>query len=329
VRGLTLRFGRILALAAPAIGCNAILGNERGEPQDAGASDAAAHEAGDAAGFDAPSTAADEAGRACGSGEKLCFGVCVSAEDPRYGCAAAACAACSSVRATPVCAGGGCATGACYPGYADCDQSGANGCETDLSQPAHCGTCNAVCPATAAYCGPSGGSFACSTTCTEQAPTLCAGQCVDLGTNPSHCGDCATACPSPPNGSARCVARRCELACDAGFHACGTRCASSRDVATCGASCTACPSNNAVATCDGTECDFSCSDGFADCDGDPSNACETAITTSANCGRCGRSCGVFACVNGQCRLLPPPDSGAPLDATAPRDAARPRDAGPG
>lgn len=48
-----------------------------------------------------------------------------------------------------------------------------------------------------------------------------------------------------------------------------------------------------------------CAAGWADCDGNSANGCETPITTTANCGGCGRACatvgnGSAACVAGRC-----------------------------
>ncbi len=68
-----------------------------------------------------------------------------------------ACAnACALAHATAACDGGSCAIGACDPGFADCDGSAANGCETDLQTNSDdCGVCGNVCPA-GSKCG--GGS---------------------------------------------------------------------------------------------------------------------------------------------------------------------------
>ncbi len=266
-----------------------------------------------------------DAGPTCSAGKKYCFGACVDTNDPLYGCATGVCMPCSLPRASATCAAGACTIGTCQAGYSDCDGNAATGCETDLSQPAHCGACNAVCPSGAPICSPSGATFACTTGCTAQAPTLCTNQCVDLATNATHCAGCNTVCPMPMNSVASCTQSQCSFACTTGFHKCTDHCASNVDPATCGSSCTACPSGaNSTAGCNGTSCTLACSAGFADCDANPSNGCEVTLATdNANCGVCGRACtGASMCVSGAC-VWPPdasaPDSGAadasPADAT--------------
>src|SRR5262249_25896179 len=48
---------------------------------------------------------------------------------------------------------------------------------------------------------------------------------------------------------------------------------------------TTCSLRNASASCQSGVCRlFACAAGWADCDGDPSDGCETAATTVANCG---------------------------------------------
>ena len=81
----------------------------------------------------------------CGLGEKTCGGACVAVNDSQFGCTPTSCTACALDHATTTCAGSGCAIATCDPGYAECDQNPNDGCETDLSEPDHGGTCNAQC----------------------------------------------------------------------------------------------------------------------------------------------------------------------------------------
>jgi hypothetical protein len=79
--------------------------------------------------------------------------------------------ACALPHATPSCDAGACAVGSCDLGFADCDGNPANGCETDLSSTASCGSCglscalpNAVVTCAAGSCkiaGCNAGSFDC------------------------------------------------------------------------------------------------------------------------------------------------------------------------
>jgi hypothetical protein len=334
------RFGWIFVLAS-ITGCNTLLDNTPGElvsgdagdatPVATGGGDATvgvpnAGDAGppsgnlDATVFDAsapvdtgPLSPAPDASSAptCAFGAKECNGACVQITDPAYGCGPTTCAACAIPHATAACAASGCAIGACDPGYADCDQNPANGCETDLSQTGHCGTCNAACPSAAPDCAPAAGGFACSTGCGAGAPTLCGSQCVSLTTSLDHCGACGNACPVVSNGEASCNAGVCGFACHADFHACGQMCASDVSPATCGTSCAPCPTEaNAIATCNGAACGIACEPGFADCNGLAADGCEVSLLgDSLNCGKCGVSCSGRACTNGVC--APPPDAGPP------------------
>ncbi len=306
------------AIALTAAGCNGILGNEPGSlDPDAGdalalgpdtreeidvviTSDAAPEEAAPIDALDP----VDSGPEGCELGKKSCSDLCVSKTDPVFGCNDVSCTPCSLRHAVAVCSGAGCAIGACDTGYADCDQIPANGCETDLSQTSHCGSCNAVCGATAPYCAPSGTTFTCSTGCTGSS-TLCGSQCADLSNSPNHCGSCTNACTAVANGQVRCEVGVCKFSCNAGLHACGAECVSNSSVATCGASCTPCtPPPNATATCNGTACGFKCSPGFHKC-GEVCVSNSDVATCGASCTACtppanstptcdGKTCG-FSC----------------------------------
>jgi hypothetical protein len=129
--------------------------------------------------------------------------------------------------------------------------------------------------------------------------------CVNTATSLAHCGTCGNACPSPTNGAAACVAGRCEVACDGGFHRCGGACVSDGAVASCGARCEPCPARaDATSSCAAGACGFTCNAGFADCDGDESNGCETSLNSPSSCGTCGRACATAnarpTCAEGAC-----------------------------
>jgi hypothetical protein len=351
-----LALATLASIATPLVlfgACNTVLDNAQGtlEGQDAGpdaraavgsapdagaaASDVASPDTGggslpdeDAATAVPPGGGGEDGGPsslpACGAGEKLCDGACVNVTDPLFGCGASACVACALPHAVPACSASGCAIGACEPGYADCDQKASNGCETDLSQAAHCGTCNARCTSALPDCSPTGTGFACTTGCSGGAPTLCGSQCVNLSTSVDDCGACDDACPAPTNGSATCSGGHCGVMCAAGFHACAGECASAHSTATCGAGCQPCPTAaNETATCDGVSCGTACLPHFADCDGLAADGCEAALLTDPNdCGACGVVCASGRCNSGGCVALPP-DAG-PADAGGPP----PADSGP-
>jgi hypothetical protein len=305
-----------VGFTALAIGCNSILDNESatlgpivgadagdagdrsttGTSQDGGVAtmDATSREdAADAFVSMSDATAdvvvSEDAGGSpgCGAGTKSCDGVCSATDDPLVGCGNASCAPCAVTRAQAACSNGTCIIATCNAGYADCDLDPSNGCETDLSQATHCGSCNAICPAASPLCAPSGTTFACTTGCTAASPDLCGTQCVDTKTSTNHCGDCNTPCPAVANGAASCSGGACEFACNANFHACGSTCASNSSVNSCGSSCTPCTApNNGVATCTSGVCGSTCDTGFHSCGG-------VCVSNSA-VATCGTSCAACA-----------------------------------
>ena len=291
------------------VGCNAILDNEDGTlasdggeldgaadatappPFDLDATVADAADAGDAqlivdAALDAPAVVADSGDDGgggfgpptCTAGQMLCAGTCVSTTDPVYGCGAASCAPCSLARGVAGCSGGTCVLAACDPGYADCNQDPADGCEVDLSLPTTCGSCNASCGPAAPDCSPINGTFECITGCEAPTPNLCSGTCVDITSSATNCGGCGAPCPAVSNGTPSCSASTCSFSCTPPYQKCGTGCFAVTDPTACGPSCTVCPvPAHAYATCPMSSCSFSCKVGFGDCDKDPSNGCEATL----------------------------------------------------
>jgi len=78
-------------------------------------------------------------------------------------------------------------------------------------------------------------------------------------------------CPTDPNGQAACMNGGCVLMCSNGYHQCGNRCASNKDLATCGPSecmnpCVA-PANGGTVACDGLACNPACPNGSKLCSG--------------------------------------------------------------
>jgi hypothetical protein len=296
--GMGVGFAALVATVAAA-GCNSVLGNSEAQLFEADSSvvDAAGTDAivaDDAAAPIEDSATGDEpdvlrpqedgAAPSCGPGKKYCFGDCVSYTDPVYGCEADTCTPCSVARASGTCAGGKCAVLACNKGYADCNQDPTDGCETDLSEATHCGSCNAVCGASAPLCAPNGTGFSCTSGCSGQAPTLCGTQCVDLATSRTHCGACNNTCGAVGNAQVTCSASSCQFSCDTGFHACGNSCATNTNPNTCGTSCTPCPvPEHSVATCSAQgACGFVCIAGF--------HACGSTCVANTSTDSCGNSC---------------------------------------
>jgi hypothetical protein len=217
--------------------------------------------------------------------------------------------ACSApANARPTCADGRCGF-ACDPGFADCDNNPANGCEADTrGSAANCGACGARCAA-GLVCS----AGACASNC-PAGQTVCDGACADLASSVAHCGTCGRACAVPANAAARCASRACTFACEAGFGDCdgnaanGCETSLNTSATSCGACGTRCALANATSACAGGRCVVaSCAAGFGDCDGDPANGCEVSTASApAHCGACNRACappnGVGACAAGVCRV---------------------------
>lgn len=284
------------AVALAVIGCNAILDNKPGvllEQSSPGT------DIGNDGGPATPRTPEEDAAppdtTGCPEGEMRCQGTCVSMNDPLYGCGSPTCTPCNAAHGTAACQGRKCVLSACAAGYADCNQSAADGCEADLSRPASCGACNAVCPPTAPMCAPAGGGFQCGTGCTPAAPLLCGLECVDPQTSVNHCGACGRKCERA-NATAACTAGECEYTCAPNHMACGDACA-------------ACPPAvpNTQPTCAGNACQLQCVAPFADCDMNPANGCEANTSNDPlRCGGCAPCPADHTCNNGVCTAPPPP-----------------------
>jgi hypothetical protein len=284
-------------LAFAFLGCNSILDNNPGTlaisdeagtfptPSPSGtATDQPPME-----GPDASTTPSDDAGDkpspGCPAGQQMCFGTCVSLTDPLYGCGNPACTPCPSGHSTMGCQGRTCVVTACDKGYADCNATATDGCETDLSKAASCGACNAKCGVAAPLCSPNGPTFQCTNGCTPAAPLACGAECVDPNTSTNHCGNCTTACPVVANGTSACAAGACSFTCKVGFHACTDKCVAQTDPASCGPACTPCPvPAGGVATCVNDACGIQCTA--------PNHACNGKCVAPGDATACGAACTV-------------------------------------
>ncbi|WP_170319451.1 hypothetical protein [Polyangium spumosum] len=232
---------------------------------------------------------------ACPTGEKSCNGVCVSADDPAFGCGDS-CAPCSVANATTACVSGACAVGTCNPGFSDCDGMGATGCEVNTAADTqNCGACGTACTTfetcndgscEANPCGP--GTADCNMNNADGCETM-------LGTL-LDCNFCGDVCDLA-NASEACTMGMCALsACDAGFDDCdmmdatGCEVNVQTDLQNCGSCGNVCP-GGALATCTNGMCGLDCAAGTGDCNNDPTDGCETDTSTSVDhCGACGRAC---------------------------------------
>jgi hypothetical protein len=110
---------------------------------------------------------------------------------------------------------------ACRAGFAHCSSNPDDGCEADLSQPAHCGGCNA-CPSGMPLCASSSGSYSCTVSCQAPTPDQCGSTCTNLQSDPQHCSSCSTAC-SYAHATAQCVQGACmQGPCASGYQHCSS-----------------------------------------------------------------------------------------------------------
>ena len=162
-------------------------------------------------------------GAACNKTD-CCAGRCVDAQSDLMNCGGCG-KACPAKNNVPTCAGGTCGTGGCVMGFADCDGSAANGCETATSSDKNnCGACGKVCniPNASALC--SVGS------CVVQSCNAGFRDCngdpadgceINLQMDPMNCGVCGQSCAALPHASAGCKNGACNIgACDAGWGDC-------------------------------------------------------------------------------------------------------------
>lgn len=219
----------------------------------------------------------------CPPGLTECYGECIDATSDDNNCGACGnlCKdpddACSPLQPNTKygCADSKCGNKMCAPGYADC-----NG---DVGQSA---------------CGGDG----CE---------------VEIDTK-DNCGGCGIACTKPHQ---ECVNEgnglECAVPCERfGRVLCGKECTDLlTNVFNCGACDAGCrkAGANEVASCSKGVCHYECNPGFGDCNGDPTDGCETNLSTHpGNCGACGNVCNLAAgqpCIEGKC-LMKECDQGA-------------------
>jgi hypothetical protein len=189
----------------------------------------------------------------------------------------------------------------CKPGFADCDNNPANGCETNIaSDNGNCGACGATCVVSngAGACQ----AGACTVTgcnapfdnCDGNASNGCE---TNTSTSTSNCGGCGVVC-STSGSTPVCQAGQCGVgSCSSGFGNCdgnpNNGCEvnllngnnSINNCGTCGNTCTN-TTNATSMVCSGGNCNVAgCSSGNFDVDGNGANGCECSEDpVGNNCG---------------------------------------------
>lgn len=212
--------------------------------------------------------------------------------------------------AEPGCQGGKCVL-QCASQYADCDGDASNGCEVDLRDAAHCGSCTTACGAGTECVTGDDATSVCALAC-QTGQTRCGATCVNLQNDPEHCGACDVPATPMANASPACVNGASALGgCAAQWGNCdqlpGNGCeqtlSTDKHCGGCGQIATL---PNATATCaEGTAAVKQCHAGWGNCDGVGGNGCETYTLSSVqHCGGCNQPVVTppnmqATCVNGQ------------------------------
>jgi hypothetical protein len=205
----------------------------------------------------------------------------------------------SGPHSTPVCNSSVCAI-VCDPGYLDCDNNPANGCEVNANtDAANCSACGKACSMN--HATESCVAGACTIVTCQSGFNDCNtdpsdGCEIDTQTSATNCGTCGTICATQ-NGTPACVNGMCAVgSCNTGFAHCpgmpGTNCetVTAIDVNNCGSCGNVCSNNNDTPVCANGVCMLNCNPGYGNCDGIPGNGCETPLGTVSNCGVCGTVC---------------------------------------
>jgi hypothetical protein len=89
----------------------------------------------------APKSASD-----CGPSQKVCGYKCVANDDPATGCGTTSCQPCpGGANAVATCDASNACSIQCNPGFGDCVNGAADGCEAKLNTPENCGACTRNC----------------------------------------------------------------------------------------------------------------------------------------------------------------------------------------
>jgi hypothetical protein len=194
---------------------------------------------------------------------------------------------CNIQNGTAGCAGSLCTVASCSPGWGDCNNSPADGCETNTdTTTANCGTCGHACMlanATATCIGGACQILNCANgyaDCNNNPSDGCE---TWIATDSSNCGACNHVCTFP-NGIAGCNGGTCTLnGCQYPYGNCDGNPGNGCEVdlwtdvgncATCGHACPGAGLSNDNVSCLNGACTFSCVGENYDVDNNALNGCE-------------------------------------------------------
>jgi hypothetical protein len=211
------------------------------------------------------------------------------------------------------CSSGDC-NPACMAGYANCDDTGHNGCEANTATSRlHCGGCGQECSiaASAHVTSNNCSGSKCSPQCTNGYAN-CDGDAYDgceTDTNTSRlsCGGCGQVCSIASGAhvsSNNCSNGTCSPVCNSGFgncdgdsyDGCETDTNSTRlHCGGCNKECSIAASAHVTSnSCSSGSCNPVCASGYLDCDGNSYNGCEAQLNSRLHCGGCNKECSIAA-----------------------------------
>ncbi|HWA75133.1 MAG TPA: hypothetical protein VG937_22500 [Polyangiaceae bacterium] len=205
---------------------------------------------------------------------------------------------CFMPHATVKCAAKACVLDTCNTGYANCNTSASDGCETQLGKVENCLKCGDA-------CSNAHGSTQCTATGCQPTCEIGWGDCDGKPGNgcetqlnsATNCGACGATC-SRAHATTSCSTGVCSItSCASGYGDCDNEAATKSGCETqlntmsnCGRCGTACSLPNATASCGSGACTLvSCNAGYDDCSA-ALPGCETQLGTQANCAACGNLC---------------------------------------
>lgn len=194
---------------------------------------------------------------------------------------------CFTTNGIPNCINGQCGVSSCNPGFANCDGTPDNGCESKINTDINnCGGCGKKCITTNGI--PNCINGQCGISSCNSGFVNCNSACINPLIDSKNCGSCAVECVLGKT----CVAGVCK--CPSGSVDCAGACVDPlTDNSNCGSCGVVCVSPK---TCVAGVCQ--CPSGKIDCNG----VCVNLQSNDKNCGGCGVVCAAGkSCVNGQCK----------------------------